>query len=42
MCDYQTFSQIFYILLGNIKLGPKNGSLEVQMGVSFELDLEKI
>ena len=42
MCDYQNVSQIFYILFsvgihrGNVKLGPKIGNFEVQMGVTFE------
>ena len=42
MCDYQNISQIFYFLfslgihLGNVKLGPKIGTLEVQMAATFE------
>ena len=42
MCDYQNVSQIFDILLslgihsGNVKLGPKIGHFEVQMGVTCE------
>ena len=42
MCDYQNISQIFDILFslrihrGNVKLGPKIGYFEVQMGVTFE------
>ena len=42
ICDYQNVSQIFYILLslgkhrGYVKLGPKIGNFEEQMGESVE------
>ena len=42
MCDYQNISQIFDFLFSlgihrrNIKLRPKTGNFEVQMGLTFE------
>ena len=42
ICDYQNVSQIFYVLfslgihISNVKLGPKIGNFEVQMGETFE------
>ena len=42
MSDYQNISQLFDNLFslgihkGNVKLGPKIGNFELQMGVTFE------